>query len=104
MVYARSDKDVLCSEEEEWLHTLHKEERFTRERYYIKTASEEIWNCKSQPGNVVLMVPLDADEYNDVTIYSIFLYCISCSIEKWMLVVGRSPEFLVVWYVVLCKH
>lgn len=42
------------------------------------TASEEIWDCKSQPGNqmvfcVMLMVPLDAGEYNDAIIYSIFL-------------------------------
>jgi len=77
MLCIGSDKDVLHSEEEEWLCILRKEKGSTRERYCIKTASEEIWDCGSQPGNsmvfhVMLMIPLDADVYN-VIIYSIFL-------------------------------
>lgn len=76
MVYIRSD--VLYSKEEEWLCILHKEKRSTKEQYSVKTASEEVWVCNSQPGNqvvfhIMLMVPLDANEYNDVIIYSVFL-------------------------------
>lgn len=52
------------------------EEWSTGDKYYIKASSEEIWDSKRQPGNqmvfcVILVVPLDADEYNGV-IYSIF--------------------------------
>lgn len=44
MVYIGSDKNVLYSKAEECLCIQRK--KSTREMYYIKTTSEEIWDCK----------------------------------------------------------
>lgn len=67
---------VLFSKKKEGLGALHRGKMIHWKQVSYKSCIGGIWDYKRQPGNqmafhVILVVPLDADEYNDI-VYSGF--------------------------------